>query len=45
VRLPVIAGIVLLLLRRRVSLTLVLYLTALAAVNLFVISHGGTSVE
>jgi mannose PTS system EIID component len=42
--LPVLAGIALLLLRRRVSLTAIIYLTTLAAVTLFVILHGGTSV-
>jgi len=42
--LPVLAGIALLLLLRRVSLTAVIYLTTLAAVTLFVILHGGTSV-
>jgi len=43
--LPVLTGIALLLLLRRVSLTAVIYLTALAAVTLFVVLHGGTSVE
>lgn len=42
--LPVLAGIALLLLLRKVSLTAVLYLTALAGVALFVILHGGTLV-
>jgi len=42
--LPVLAGIALLLLLLRVSLTAVIYLTTLAAVTLFVILHGGTSV-
>jgi PTS system mannose-specific IID component len=42
--LPGVGGIALILLRRRVSLTVVIYLTALAAVTLFVILQGGTSV-
>jgi PTS system mannose-specific IID component len=42
--LPGVGAIALILLRRRVSLTVVIYLTALAAVTLFVILQGGTSV-
>ncbi|MGO9569849.1 MAG: PTS system mannose/fructose/sorbose family transporter subunit IID [Desulfomonilaceae bacterium] len=42
--LPVVGGIALLLLRRRVPLTAVIYICALATVALFVILHGGTSV-